>query len=95
VRIVASCGVLMPVILYALAISVCALFKWRRRLQAENRFWAISLILHCGAHCLGLCPGQLDLAQVVKPETILRGHRAGCSQVLQISESRRATEHRS
>src|SRR5262249_10611019 len=83
----------MPAILYALAISFCDLFKSRRRLQAENLFLRHQLNITlrralppppflAGDRTLlvwmaRMCPGLLDLAQVVKPETILRWHRAG------------------
>jgi transposase InsO family protein len=82
----------MPVILYALAISLCDLFKSRRRPQAENLFLRHQLNIALRAlprrrlrgsdrallvWMARMCPGLLDLAQVVKPETILRWHRAG------------------
>src|SRR5262245_1579198 len=83
----------MPAILYALAIYFCDLFKSRRRLQAENLFLLHQLNimlrralprprLRASDRTLlvwmaRMCPGLLDLAQVVKPETILRWHRAG------------------
>ena len=83
----------MLTILYALATSICDLFKSRRRLQAENLFLRHQLNialrralprprLRDGDRALLVwmartCPGLLDLAQVVKPETILRWHRAG------------------
>ncbi|HSQ21166.1 MAG TPA: helix-turn-helix domain-containing protein [Blastocatellia bacterium] len=84
---------LMLAILYALATSICDLFKSRRRLQAENLFLRHQLnialrrtlprprLRDSDRALLGwmarICPGLLDLAQVVKPETILRWHRAG------------------
>lgn len=82
----------MSVILYALAISLCDLFKSRRRLQAENLFLRHQLNIALRAlprrrlrgrdrallvWMARMCPGLLDLAQVVKPQTILRWHRAG------------------
>jgi hypothetical protein len=82
----------VPAILYALAISLCDLFKSRRRLQAENLFLRHQLNIALRAlprrrlrgsdrallvWMARMCPGLLDLAQVVKPETILRWHRAG------------------
>jgi hypothetical protein len=71
----------MPVILYALAISLCDLFKSRRRLQAENLFLRHQLNIALRAlprrrlrgsdrallvWMARVCPGLLDLAQVVK-----------------------------
>ena len=83
----------MLAILRALTIFVCDLLKSRRRLQAENLFLRPQLNialrrapprprLHASDRALlawmtRICPGLLDLAQVVKPETILRWHRAG------------------
>src|SRR5262249_13286122 len=83
----------MHAILYALAISFCHLSKSRRRLQAENLFLRHQLNIALRralpqprlrgsdrallVWMTRMCPGLLDLAQVVKPETILRWHRAG------------------
>jgi len=83
----------MFAILHALGIFVCDLLKSRRWLQAENLFLRHQLNialrrapprprLHGSDRALliwitRICPGLLDLAQVVKPETILRWHRAG------------------
>src|SRR5271156_3677861 len=83
----------MFAILHALGMFVCDLLKSRRRLQAENLFLCHQLNialrralprprLRRGDRALlvwmtGICPRLLDLAQVVKPETILRWHRAG------------------
>src|SRR5271170_7851799 len=83
----------MFAILHALGMFVCDLLKSRRRLQAENLFLRRQLNialrralprprLRRGNRALlvwmtGICPRLLDLAQVVKPETILRWHRAG------------------
>src|SRR5262249_60804848 len=83
----------MPLILYALAIAFCYLFKSRRRLQAENLFLRHQLNItlrralprpRLRGSDRGLlvwmalmCPGLLHLTQVVKPETVLRWHRAG------------------
>jgi len=83
----------MFAILHALGMFVCDLLKSRRRLQAENLFLRHQLNialrralprprLRRGDRALlvwmtGICPRLLDLAQVVKPETILRWHRAG------------------
>ena len=83
----------MLAILHALAIFVCDLLKSRRRLQAENLFLRHQLNialrrapprprLHGSDRALlfwitRICPGLRGLAQVVKPETILRWHRAG------------------
>src|SRR5271156_4385634 len=83
----------MFAILHALGMFVCDLLKSRRRLQAENLFLHHQLNialrralprprLRLGDRALlvwmtGICRRLLDLAQVVKPETILRWHRAG------------------
>jgi len=83
----------MLAILHALGIFACDLLKSRRRLQAENLFLRHQLNialrrapprrrLHGSDRALlvwitGICPELLDLARVVKPETILRWHRAG------------------
>ena len=83
----------MLAILHAFAIFVCDLFKSRRRLQAENLFLRHQLNialrralprprLYGSDRTLlvwmtGSFPELLDLARVVKPETILRWHRAG------------------
>ena len=79
--------------LHALGMFVADMFKSRRRLQAENLFLRHQLNiafrrasprprLHCSDRALlvwltRIYPGLLDLAQVVKPETILRWHRTG------------------
>jgi transposase InsO family protein len=83
----------MLAILYALGIFVRDLLKARHRLQAENLFLRHQLNVAlrrqpsrprlCGSDrallvwMTGIWPGLLNLAQVVKPETILRWHRAG------------------
>jgi hypothetical protein len=83
----------MLAILRALGIFVCDLLKSRCRLQAENLFprhqlnvalrrAPVRLRLHGSDRALlvwmtGICPNLLDLARVVKQETILRWHRAG------------------
>jgi hypothetical protein len=71
----------MPVILYALAISLCDLFKSRRRLQAENLFLRHQLNIALRSlprrrlrgsdrallvWMARMCPGLLDLAQVLR-----------------------------
>ena len=72
---------------------VADLFKSRRRLEAENLFLRHQLTialrqapsrlrLHGSDRALWvwitrIWPNLLDLSQVVKPETILRWHRAG------------------
>jgi len=96
----------MLILLQALAICLCSLFKPRRRLAAENLFLR---------HQLGIAirraptrprlsgldrvlmvwmtwarPELLDLAQVVKPETILRWHRAGFKAFWRWKSRRRA-----
>jgi hypothetical protein len=83
----------MLAILHTLAIFIYDLLKSGRRLQAENLFLRHHLTIAlrrapprprlCGSDrallvwMTRICPRLLDLAQVVKPETILRWHRAG------------------
>jgi transposase InsO family protein len=83
----------MVAILQALGIFVADMFKSRCRLQAENLFLRHQLNIAlrrapprprlCGSDralliwITRLWPNLVDLAQVVKPETILRWHRAG------------------
>jgi transposase InsO family protein len=83
----------MVAILHALGIFVADMFKSRCRLQAENLFLRHQLNIAlrrapprprlCGSDralliwITRLWPNMVDLAQVVKPETILRWHRAG------------------
>jgi hypothetical protein len=83
----------MFVILHGLGMFVVDLFKSRRRLEAENLFLRHQLNialrrapprlrLHGSGRALlvwitRIWPNLLDLSQVVKPETILRWHRAG------------------
>jgi hypothetical protein len=83
----------MFVILHGLGMVVADLFKSRRRLVAENLFLRHQLNialrrapprlrLHGGDRALlvwitRIWPNLVDLSQVVKPETILRWHRAG------------------
>jgi transposase InsO family protein len=83
----------MLAILHMLAMFVADLFKSRRRLEAENLFLRHQLTialrqapsrlrLHGSDRALlvwitRIWPNLLDLSQVVKPETILRWHRAG------------------
>ena len=83
----------MFVILHGLGMVVADLFKSRRRLVAENLFLRHQLNialrrapprlrLHGGDRALlvwitRIWPNLLNLSQVVKPETILRWHRAG------------------
>jgi hypothetical protein len=83
----------MFVILHALGVLFCDLLKSRCRLQAENLFLRHQLNialrrrgsqprLHGSDRVLlvwmtRICSGLLDLALVVRPETILRWHRAG------------------
>ncbi len=83
----------MIAILHVLGLFVRDLFKSRRRLLAENLFlrhqlnialrrlsprprlrWSDRAVL---GWITRICPGLLELAQVVKPETILRWHRGG------------------
>ena len=80
-------------VLHGLGMFVVDLFKSRRRLEAENLFLRHQLNialrrtpprlrLHGSDRALlvwitRLWPNLLDLSQVVKPETILRWHRAG------------------
>ena len=83
----------MVAILHALGIFVADMFKSRCRLQAENLFLRHQLNIAlrrapprprlCGSDralliwITRLWPNLVDLARVVKPETILRWHRAG------------------
>lgn len=83
----------MPPILHALAIFVSDLFKSRRRLEAENLFLRHQLnvaLRHAPTRfrvrnidrlllvwMVWLWPNLLGVVQVVKPETVLRWHRAG------------------
>jgi transposase InsO family protein len=83
----------MFVILHGLGMFVVDLFKSRRRLEAENLFLRhqLNIALRRAPPRLRLqgsdrallvwimriWPHLLDLSQVVKPETILRWHRAG------------------
>jgi hypothetical protein len=83
----------MFVILHALGMFVAAMFKSRRRLEAENLLLRhqLNIALRRAPPRLRLYgsdrallvwitriwPNLLDLAQVVKPETILRWHRSG------------------
>jgi hypothetical protein len=83
----------MLAILHLLAMFVADLFKSRRRLEAENLFLRHQLnmalrrapprlrLRGCDRALLvwitRIWPNLLDLSQVVKPETILRWHRAG------------------
>ena len=83
----------MIAILHVLGLIAYDLFKSNRRLQAENLFlrhqlnialwwlsprprlrWSDRALLSWMTRA---CPRLLDLAQVVKPETILCWHRAG------------------
>jgi len=84
---------MMLSILRALGLFVADLFKSRGRLQAENLFLRHQLNIALRralprprlrgsdrallVWMTRICPSLLDLAQVVKPETILRWHRAG------------------
>jgi hypothetical protein len=83
----------MLAILHLPAMFVADLFKSRRRLEAENLFLRHQLnialrrapprlrLRGCDRTLLvwitRIWPNLLDLSQVVKPETILRWHRAG------------------
>src|SRR5512143_2544673 len=83
----------MFVILHGLGMLVADMFKSRRRLEAENLFLRHQLNialrrapprlrLHgCDRALLvwitRIWPDLLDLSQVVKPETMIRWHRAG------------------
>src|SRR6266511_1895451 len=83
----------MLALLSALGMFVCDLLKSRRQLQAENLFLRHQLHIALRrapprARLRGIDralliwmtragPELLNLAQVVKPETILRWHRAG------------------
>jgi hypothetical protein len=83
----------MLAILRACGMFILDLFKSRSRLHAENLFLrhqlnialrraSPRLRLHAADRALLVwltraCPELLNLAKVVKPETILRWHRAG------------------
>src|SRR5215510_9733067 len=83
----------MFMVLHGLGMFVVDLFKSRRRLEAENLFLRHQLNialrrapsylrLHGSDRALlvwitRIWPNLLDLSQVVKPQTILRWHRAG------------------
>jgi hypothetical protein len=83
----------MFVILHGLGMFVADMFKSRRRLEAENLFLRHQLNialrrapprprLYGSDRALlvwitGIWPNLLDLSQVVKPETILRGIASG------------------
>ena len=84
---------MMLSILCALGLFAADLFKSRGRLQAENLFLRHQLNIALRrapprprlrgsdrallVWLTRICPSLLDLAQVAKPETILRWHRAG------------------
>ena len=83
----------MLAILHALGMFVGDIYKSRRRLQAENLFLRHQLNIALRrappkprlrgidrallVWMTRVCPELLNLSQVVKPETILRWHRAG------------------
>ena len=83
----------MFAILHALGMFVADLFKSRSRLEAENLFLRHQLNIALRrvpprlrlrgidralfTWMIKLWPSLLGAAQVVQPETILRGHRAG------------------
>jgi hypothetical protein len=83
----------MSVILHALGMLFCALLESRCRLQTENLFLRHQLniaLRRSGSQpqlngsgrallvwMTRICSELLDLALVVRPETILRWHRAG------------------
>ena len=103
----------MLAILHLLAMFVADLFKSQRRLEAENLFLRhqLNIALRRAPSRLRLrgsdrallvwitriWPNLLDLSRVVKPETILRWHRAGFQSVLvlEIPASGRSAEDRS
>jgi hypothetical protein len=80
-------------ILRLIVTLVIDLFKSRRRLEAENLFLRrqLNIALRRASHrfqlrrsdrvllvwMIRLMPNLLDLSQIVRPETILRWHRAG------------------
>ena len=96
----------MLAILYALGMFVADLVKSRSRLEAENVFLRHQLILALrqkgprirlrgGDRALlvwmvRLWPSLLDTVHVVKPETILRWHRAGARAVWRLRSRNRA-----
>jgi transposase InsO family protein len=83
----------MPAILHLLGILVADLFRSRHQLEVENLFLRhqLNIALRCAPKRLRLCacdraalswmtwlfPNLLGLSRVVRPETILRWHRAG------------------
>jgi hypothetical protein len=96
----------MFMVLQGLGMFVVDLFKSRRRLEAENLFLRHQLNialrrapprlrLHGSDRALlvwiaRIWPNLLDLSQVVKPETILRWHRAGFQAFWRWKSRRRA-----
>src|SRR5262249_43673439 len=101
----------MFMVLHGLGMFVVDLFKSRRRLEAENLFLRHQLNialrrapprlpLHGSDRALlvwitRIWPNLLDLSQVVKPETILRRHRAGFQAFWRWKSRRRAGRPRS
>ena len=83
----------MRAILHLLGTSVANLFKSRRRLEVENLFLRhqLNIALRRAPHrprlqgsdralmvwMTRVWPSLLDLSRVVRPDTILRWHRAG------------------
>ena len=83
----------MLALLHTIALVVANLFKSRRRLEAENLLLRLQLSIALRraparlrlrgidrALLVGLVrlwPDLVDVIQVVKPETVLRWHRAG------------------
>jgi len=96
----------MLAILYALGMFVADLFKSRSRLEAENLFLRHQLTLALRRKrprirlrgsdrallvwMVRLWPSLLDTVHVVKPETILRWHRAGARAVWRLRSRNRA-----
>src|SRR5262245_38235388 len=96
----------MLAILHLLAMLVADLFKSRCRLKAENLFLRHQLNialrrapsrlrLHGNDRALlvwitRVWPNLLDLSQVVKPQTILRWHRAGLKDLWRWKSRHRA-----
>lgn len=92
--------------LHSIALVIANLFKSRRRLEAENlllrlqlnvalrrvparlRLRGVDRVLLAGL--VRLWPDLVDLIQVVKPETILRWHRAGFKAYWRWKSRRRA-----
>jgi hypothetical protein len=99
---------MMLAVLHLLAMFVADLFKSRRRLEAENLFLRHQLrialrraparlrLRGCDRALLvwitRIWPNLLDLSQVVKPETILRWHRAARKKARRVTPRKLAAQ---